>query len=106
LLKAQDISATQVFYVQKDELPTMNPATPVRYLPPELKLNKDHPACKTSARAEELDRYWGFTSGMSHYLTLAWRQVMNVDSYGYYVTLIPLLLLVPLLLLFLHHVYL
>ncbi|HRH93268.1 MAG TPA: hypothetical protein PKV72_01910 [Candidatus Peribacteria bacterium] len=98
LLKAQDLTAPQVFYVQKDELPEMSPVTPVRYLPPELKVDVNNAACKTSARTEELDRYWGFDTGLSHYVTLAWRQVMNVDSFGYYVTLIPLLLLVPLLL--------
>ena len=59
----------------------------------------NHPACKTSARTEELDRYWGFENGLMHYVTLPWRQVMNADAYGYYVTLAPMLLLFPLLLL-------
>ncbi len=99
LLKAQDITAPFISYLQREELPDLNPATPVRFLPPELKLDPKHAACTTSARTEELDRYWGFDSGIGHYVTLAWRQVMNSDSYGYYVTLIPLLLLVPLLLL-------
>ncbi len=96
MLSAQDNYLPQVFMQQADEVAAMNlPSTiPVRTLPPELKLDINHPACKSSARAEELDRYWGFTNGISHYLTLPWRQVMNVDAYGYYVTLIPALLLV------------
>jgi hypothetical protein len=72
---------------------------PVRVLPEELKLNPKDPACVSSARTEELDRYWGFDKGIGHYLTLPWRQVMNIDAFGYYVTFMPGLLMVPLLLL-------
>jgi hypothetical protein len=36
---------------------------------------------------------------VAHYLILPWRQVMNIDAFGYYVTLVPVLLLLPLLLL-------
>jgi hypothetical protein len=101
MLTALDTTAPQVFYSQKEEVEAMGLAStvPVRYLPPELTVDPNHPACKSSARAEELDRYWGFGSGWSHYVTLAWRQVMNIDSFGYYVTLVPALLLLPLLLL-------
>ncbi len=101
LLSASDRTGVQVFYGQQDEIEAMKlPKTvPVRYLPPELKLDPNHAACKSSARVEELDRYWGFGKGLNHYLGLAWRQVMNIDSFGYYVTQMPALLLFPLLLL-------
>ena len=101
LLAASDLVTPQVFFQQKEEVNTWKlPASiPVRTLPPSLKLNPLDPACKTSARTEELDRYWGFGTGITHYLTLPWRQVMNIDGFGYYVTLMPALLLFPLLLL-------
>ena len=101
LLTANDTIGPQIFYVQKEDIATMGlPSTvPVRYLPPELKVDPNNAACKSSARQEELDRYWGFGNGLNHYLGLAWRQVMNADSFGYYVTLVPALLLFPLLLL-------
>ena len=101
LLTANDTTGPQVFLFQKEEVAAMGLAStvPVRYLPPELKLDPNHAACKSSARKEELDRYWGFGNGIGHYLGLAWRQVMNIDSFGYYVTLVPALLLFPLLLL-------
>jgi hypothetical protein len=69
----------------------------VRQLPPELRV--DSSKCVGTAKEEELDRYWGFGSGWSHYITLPWRTVMNIDSAGYYVTTYPALLLFPLLLL-------
>lgn len=101
MLTAMDRTAPQVFYAQKEEVDAMrlSPTVSVKYLPPELKLDPDNAACKSSARTEELDRYWGFGKGLGHYLTLAWRQVMNLDAFGYYVTLVPALLLFPLLLL-------
>lgn len=101
LLSANDMTAVQIFYNQKADVDAMRLPlmTPVRYLPPELVLDPKNPACTSSARTEELDRYWGFGSGIGHYLGLAWRQVMNADSFGYYVTLMPALLLFPLLLL-------
>lgn len=101
MLTANDAIGPQVFYVQKEDIEKMAlPSTvPVRYLPPELKVDPQHAACKSSARVEELDRYWGFGNGPWHYLGLAWRQVMNSDSFGYYVTLMPALLLFPFLLL-------
>ena len=71
----------------------------IKTLPPELALDPKHPACQSTAKVEELDRYWGNSNGWSHYLTLPWRSVMNLDSVGYYVTTIPALLLFPLLLL-------
>jgi hypothetical protein len=100
-LKYNDTLKPVVSYLQKDEAVKMTsvPADRLRALPPELKLNPDDPACKTSAVAEELDRYWGFGEGWSHYFTLPWRVVMNIDAVGYYVTLMPALLLVPLVLL-------
>jgi hypothetical protein len=100
MLTAQDFTAPQVSYLQKpaNEVPSAM-TIPTRYLPVELKLDPDNAACKTSARTEELDRYWGFETGVQHYLTLPWRQVMNTDAFGYYVTLAPMLLLFPLLLL-------
>ncbi|MFA6039735.1 MAG: hypothetical protein WCV62_02550 [Candidatus Peribacteraceae bacterium] len=75
------------------------PGQVVKSLPPELKLDRDNPACTPTGGVEELDRYWGFREGWSHYITLPWRTVMNIDSAGYYVTTIPALLLFPLLLL-------
>lgn len=101
MVTALDTTGPQVFYGQKEDVDKLNlPSTvPVRYLPPELKLDPENAACKSSARTEELDRYWGFGRGIGHYVGLAWRQVMNVDSFGYYVTLAPMLLLFPLLLL-------
>lgn len=100
-LKAADPTAPVISYLQKDDVTAsqFSPVTPTRFLPPELALDPEHPSCKTSARFEELDRYWGFGTGLSHYLLLPWRQVMNTDAYGYYVTLVPALLLFPLLLL-------
>ncbi len=71
----------------------------VRALPPDLAVAQNNPACMATGSIEELDRYWGFSSGWGHYLTLPWRTVMNLDSVGYYVTTIPALLLFPLLLL-------
>ena len=53
--------------------------------------------CKSTGTTEELDRYWGFSNGWRHYVTLPWRTVMNIDSQGYYVTTTPALLLIPLL---------
>jgi hypothetical protein len=101
MLAAQDKTASLVFYLQQEEVDAMKlpPEQKVRALTPELKLDPNHPACKTSARTEELDRYWGFNKGLSHYLTLPWRQVMNLDTFGYYVTFAPALLLFILLLL-------
>lgn len=71
----------------------------VRALPEDLRIDVSHLACKSTSRAEELDRYWGNHQGIMHYLGLPWRAVMNADSFGYYVTLFPALLLFPLLLL-------
>lgn len=70
-----------------------------RTLPPELSVDAGNSACTPTGHKEELDRYWGFRQGWSHYLTLPWRSVMNLDSAGYYVTTMPGLLLFPLLLL-------
>ena len=79
------------------ELPKYD--APVKRLPPELQIDENHPACKGTAREEELGRYWGYRTGWGHYLKLPWRTVMNLDSAGYYVTTSPSLLLFPLLLL-------
>jgi hypothetical protein len=68
----------------------------IRALPPDLAVDLENPACKPTGSREELDRYWGFTGGISHYLTLPWRTTMNIDSAGYYVTTMPALLLFPL----------
>jgi hypothetical protein len=78
---------------------TISKGVEIFNLPPELALNRDDPTCKPSGAKEELDRYWGYSTGWSHYLTLPWRSVMNIDAAGYYVTTIPALLLFPLLLL-------
>ncbi len=90
-----------VTYVQEEDLPEerRDSDAPVHFLPPELALDPEHPQCTISSRREELDRYWGYRTGWSHYLTLPWRAVMNIDHVGYYVTLMPALLLLPLLLL-------
>lgn len=100
-LSAPDTTAPVVFYQQEEEVRKMGlPSTvPWRALPQDLKLNPHDAACLANARVEELDRYWGFSNGFSHYATLVWRQVMNTDAFGYYVTFIPALLLFPLLLL-------
>jgi 4-amino-4-deoxy-L-arabinose transferase-like glycosyltransferase len=71
----------------------------IKALPADLAVDPNHPYCKGTARVEELDRYWGFRTDWSHYTTLPWRAIMNADSAGYYVTLVPALLLLPLLLL-------
>lgn len=72
----------------------------VRRLPDELMVDMQSAACSTStSKKEELDRYWGYGEGWGHYVTLPWRTVMNADSFGYYVTTMPALLLLPLLLL-------
>jgi hypothetical protein len=71
----------------------------VRTLPSDLVIDLNNPACKGNSKVEELDRYWGNYQGWTHYVTLPWRTAMNVDSFGYYVTLVPALLLFPLLLL-------
>ena len=78
---------------------TISPSISVDALQGELAVNREAPACKASGAKEELDRYWGFEQGIGHYLTLPWRTVMNLDSTGYYVTTLPILLLIPLLLL-------
>ena len=101
MLAPSDRTAPQVFYTQTEAEPTvqLHPNQPVRWLPENLALNPQDPACKSSARTEELDRYWGFDQGIGHYLGLPWREVMNLDTFGYYVTFAPILLLFPLLLL-------
>lgn len=71
----------------------------VKSLPEELRVDPSNPACVATSKEEELDRYWGNHEGIGHYLGLPWRAVMNLDAAGYYVTLAPALLLVPLLLL-------
>lgn len=78
------------------EYPPADPAH-LRTLPPDLQV--DLSLCSNTSKTEELDRYWGYGSGWTHYLTLPWRLVMNIDSAGYYVTTYPALLLFPLLLL-------
>jgi hypothetical protein len=87
-----------VFVTNPAERPTVaNPH--IRELPADLMIDPNDPLCVGTAKTEELDRYWGYGSGWSHYLTLPWRAVMNIDSAGYYVTLVPALLLFPALLL-------
>ncbi len=76
-----------------------NPGPNVHTLPPDLRPDANNPACTPTGNKEELDRYWGFSHGISHYLTLPWRSVNNLDSAGYYVTTMPALLLFPLILL-------
>lgn len=77
----------------------LSPNVEITNLPPELAVDMKHPACTPTGSQEELDRYWGFGHGWSHYLMLPWRTVMNIDATGYYVTTLPALLLFPLLLL-------
>jgi len=72
---------------------------PYKALPKELQVDKSVPACKATGSTEELGRYWGYSTGWSHYLGLPWRTVLNLDSAGYYVTTSPFLFLFPLLLL-------
>lgn len=78
---------------------TLSPQISVDYLPQELAVDKSSPMCTGTGSIEELDRYWGFGEGFSHFLTLPWRTVMNINATGYYVTTVPALLLFPLLLL-------
>lgn len=78
---------------------TLSPKIDTSALPPELAVDQSGSTCAATGVFEELDRYWGFEKGWSHYLTLPWRTVMNIDATGYYVTTIPALLLFPLLLL-------
>ena len=86
-----------LFVIGKGE-PTPKTSQPVKALPNNLRVDMNNPSCVSTATAEELDRYWGYDIGWGHYLTLPWRSVMNLDSAGYYVTMIPALLLFPLLL--------
>lgn len=101
LISYKNTLSPYMTFLQKENVPEDLglPESKIHYLPPELKLDPEDPACKTSAKVEELDRYWGFGTGWKHYLTLPWRAVMNSDAVGYYVTLMPALLLLPLLLL-------
>jgi hypothetical protein len=79
---------------------TYAPGANVRALPSDLKVDLKSIACTGgTSKKEELDRYWGYGTGIGHYLGLPWRSVMNADSAGYYVTTMPALLLFPLLLL-------
>lgn len=89
-----------VFLIEARDIPA-GEEQHVHVLPPELRPDLKHPACQSTSKAEEVDRYWGggYGKGWRHYLTLPWRTVMNLDSAGYYVTTIPVLLLFPLLLL-------
>ncbi len=66
-----------------------------RTLPEELAVDTSHPNCSVTDRAEELDRYWGPDRGAGRFSTLWWRTVMNLDVGGFYVTLIPAILLAP-----------
>ncbi len=75
----------------------ISPKIDTSALPAELAI--DRAKCQATGVNEELDRYWGFEKGWSHYLTLPWRVIMNLDATGYYVTMTPVLLLFPLLLL-------
>lgn len=68
-------------------------------LPADLAIDTTHEACQSSARVEELDRYWGNYQNIGHYALLPWRSVMNTDISGYYVTSYAALLLAPFLLL-------
>lgn len=86
-----------VFHATDDPAPESDAV--VRSLPPELAIDPSHPVCQSTAKVEELDRYWGYRDGIGHYLGLPWRSVMNLDIQGYYVTTYPALLLMPLILL-------
>ncbi len=78
----------------------LKPGQNARTLPPELAVDDKSSACVGgTSKSEELDRYWGYGGGIGHYFGLPWRSVMNLDSAGYYVTTVPALLLLPLLLL-------
>jgi hypothetical protein len=68
-------------------------------LPKDLAVDINNPLCQQTGMVEELDRYWGFSKGIMHYITLPWRTVHNMNSAGYYVTTHPGLLMFPLLLL-------
>ncbi len=88
---------TPIFLLGGQAVP---PGVNARTLPQDLKVDDMGPACVGgTSKSEELDRYWGYGTGIGHYLGLPWRVVMNADSAGYYVTTVPALLLFPLLLL-------
>jgi hypothetical protein len=96
-LKMPNTITPQVRYTPPEPSENLPPGS--RGLPPELQVDLAHERCTSTAGVEELDRYWGHGSGLSHYTELPWRVVMNRDSQGYYLVTSPLLLLVPLLLL-------
>jgi hypothetical protein len=97
LLFSQPNRLSPSFVIGEQSSTTTDFGQDIRSLPQELRV--DETKCVGTAKTEELDRYWGYHTGWEHYLTLPWRSVMNIDSAGYYVTLIPALLLFPLLLL-------
>ncbi len=101
VLGAPDRLTPEISYRERKDIDPLTLASgrTIRSLPSELKLDPNHPACIGNARSEELDRYWGFSKNLSHFVLLPWRQMMNIDAIGYYVTLYPALFLFPLLLL-------
>ena len=70
-----------------------------RALPEALQVDRSHAYCSGELAWQEITRYQGKFKRWWHYLGLPWRIVMNRDVQGYYVTLSPLLLLLPLILL-------
>jgi hypothetical protein len=68
----------------------------VRGLPSELALDEGHPACTGTAMQESFARYQQPWHGLKTFLVSPWDLVMNTHLRGFYVTLSPLLLLLPL----------
>ncbi len=96
-LTAPNTITPLIEYTEENIPPGAPPGS--RGLPKELQPDLTHERCIGTSREEELDRYWGFGTGLMHYAGLPWRVVMNRDSQGYYLITSPLLLLIPLLLL-------
>ena len=84
---------------RNEEIPVWAPKES-RALPEELRVDMSHPYCSGELAWQEITRYQGRDKGRWHYLGLPWRIIMNSDVQGYYVTLSPLLLLLPLILLY------
>ena len=79
---------------------TDNAPSNSRALPKELAIDPKHSACVGTVREEELDRYWGEEKGIMHYLKIPWDTALNLHQKGYYITLSPLLIILPFLVLF------
>jgi hypothetical protein len=90
---SNDFTALHPYGYIKDSL---SPQLSYLDLPEELAVDLTSESCVGTAKNEELDRYWGYRTGLRHYLMLPWRSIMNLDIFGYYVTSYHFVLLLPL----------